>query len=133
MKLTPLIAVASLWLLLMFSQQAQAGATLRASDLVVVDFQQDDTDRFKVLGLAPIPANSVLFFTDAQWLANGNLSAENQGNTEWQFRWTSPATLVPAGTPTLISHPSPRRCSTRGPNNWTVYGPSLTTLTLYGA
>ncbi len=124
MKLLTPFFLAFLWLNLMFSQQAQAVPTLRASDLVVVDFQQDDTDGFKVLVLAPIPANSVLFFTDAQWLADGNLSATNQGNTEWQLRWTSPATVVPAGT--IITFTVPATTATADLGTITTIATTLT-------
>ena len=63
-------------------------------DIAFVKYQSDAPDEFSVITFVDIPASQTFYFTDNQWTtASGPLAT-----TEQTMTWTTPVTVIPAGT-----------------------------------
>ena len=81
--------------LLIPSTKTRAEVNLTAGDIAVVLFNSDGTDEFALLALADVPANSVIFVTDASW--GGTDFTSNFFAKERIIRWTT-SSVLSAGT-----------------------------------
>lgn len=69
--------------------QAQLSAP---GDIAFVGFNADGDDDIAFVTFKDIPANTNIYFCDSEWNGTGF------GTDEGDFTWTSPATVIPAGT-----------------------------------
>lgn len=67
---------------------------LNAGDFIFIAYQTATPDRFAILAINDIPANSVVSFTDNGYNGTSNALATNEGTVTW----TSPSTVLPKGT-----------------------------------
>ena len=73
-----------------------------AGDIAFTRYAADD-DGFSILTFVEIPANSVFYFTDNAYnTASGPLAA-----TEQTMTWTTPNTIIPAGTAISFTYVNP--------------------------
>ncbi|PWI30753.1 hypothetical protein DI383_04710 [Flavobacteriaceae bacterium LYZ1037] len=73
-------------------------AQLATGDIAFTGYQSDTPDSFSFVALVDIPANTTIEFTDNGWLAAGGFRA-NEGTATW----TSPGTIVNAGSEIIVT------------------------------
>ena len=76
---------------------------LSAGDLAVVGYNSDTND-FAVVALTDIPASSVIHFTDRGW---EGVSLRPQSGLETMTTWTTPGSVISAGSIIRISRDEP--------------------------
>lgn len=82
------------------SVEAQDRA-VEAGDVAIILINTDDADTVAFVALADIPAGTVIYFTDSEWIASTNLFRPNEG----AFTYTVPSPGLSAGT--IISKDGP--------------------------
>jgi hypothetical protein len=76
-------------------------AQLATGDIAFTGYQSDTPDSFSFVALADIPAYTSIEFTDNGWYAAGGFRV-NEGTATW----TSPGTIVNAGTEIIVTDAS---------------------------
>jgi hypothetical protein len=77
-------------------------ASIGAGDIAFIKYQSDAPDEFSIITFVDIPASQTFYFTDNQWTTESGPLAIN----EQTMTWTTPGTVIPAGTVITFSNPS---------------------------
>ncbi len=77
-------------------------ASITTGDLAFIKYQSDAPDEFSIITFVDIPASQTFYFTDNQWTTSSGPLATN----EQTMTWTTPLTVIPAGTVITFSNSS---------------------------
>lgn len=84
------------------SNTFDVSSLIMPGDIAFVSYQTDNPDGFSIITFVDIPASQTLYFTENAWTTTSGPLASNEST----ITWTTPSSVIPAGTVINFTHSS---------------------------